>query len=186
MPANAGDVRDMGLITGSGRSPRGGNGNLLQYSCLENPMDRVTWRDTIHSITKSQTWLKWLSTYSLHLIKKTPEIIKEIDQVMLGRDMNPKDKKGATSYIWRSWKAARGDDIWVETWVEKGSEPCKDLGKILPGRGNSHAKVLSQKHVFCVRETAGFRPWELHVWRVRSENGKRTSYVLIYTRKWNF
>ena len=39
-PANAGDVRDAGLIPGSGRSPGGGHGNLLQYSCLENYMDR--------------------------------------------------------------------------------------------------------------------------------------------------
>ena len=40
LPANAGDVRDSGLIPGPGRSPGGGHGNLLQYSCLENPMDR--------------------------------------------------------------------------------------------------------------------------------------------------
>ena len=40
MPANAGDARDMGLISGSGRSPGVGNNNYLQYSCLENPMDR--------------------------------------------------------------------------------------------------------------------------------------------------
>ena len=39
-PATAGDIRDLGLIPGSGRSPGGGNGNLLQYSCLENPMDK--------------------------------------------------------------------------------------------------------------------------------------------------
>ena len=42
LPANARDIRDAGLITGSGRSPGGGHGNSLQYSCLENPMDRVT------------------------------------------------------------------------------------------------------------------------------------------------
>ena len=152
---------------------------------------RIPWTEEpggLQSIASQRVRHDWsdLAHTAYILIKKTPEIIKEIDQVMLGRDMNTKDKKGATSYIWRSWKAARGDDIWVETWVEKGSEPCKDLGKILPGRGKNHAKVLSQKHVFCVRETAGFRPWELHVSRVRSENGKRTSYVLIYTRKWNF
>ena len=41
LPANAGDVRDMGLIPGSGRSPGGGHDNPLQYSCMENPMDRV-------------------------------------------------------------------------------------------------------------------------------------------------
>ena len=53
LPANAGDARDAGLIPGSGRSPGGGNGNSLQYSCLENPMDRGAWRTTVHGITKS-------------------------------------------------------------------------------------------------------------------------------------
>ena len=42
-PANAGNIRDVGLIPGLGRSPGGGRGNLLQYSCLENPMDRGAW-----------------------------------------------------------------------------------------------------------------------------------------------
>ena len=42
-PANAGDARDAGSISGSGRSPGGGHGNSLQYSCFENPMDRGTW-----------------------------------------------------------------------------------------------------------------------------------------------
>ena len=54
-PANAGDIRDMGLIPGSGRYLGGGNGNLLQYSCLENPMDRGAWRATVHGVTKSWT-----------------------------------------------------------------------------------------------------------------------------------
>ena len=48
LPANAGDSGDSGLIPGSGRSPGGGNGNLLQYSCLGNPMDRGAWRATVH------------------------------------------------------------------------------------------------------------------------------------------
>ena len=43
LPANAGDVRDIGLISGSGRSPEGRHGNPLQYSCLKNPMDRRDW-----------------------------------------------------------------------------------------------------------------------------------------------
>ena len=47
-PANPGDIRDKGLIPGSGRSPREGNGNPLQYSCLENPMDRGAWQATVH------------------------------------------------------------------------------------------------------------------------------------------
>ena len=51
-PANAGDVRDLGSIPGLGRSPGRGNGNPLQYSCPENPMDRGAWRATIHGVTK--------------------------------------------------------------------------------------------------------------------------------------
>ena len=54
-PANAGDTRDEGSIPGSGRSPAGGHGNPLQYSCLENPMDRGA---IVHGVTKSQTQLK--------------------------------------------------------------------------------------------------------------------------------
>ena len=51
-PANAGDTRDMGSIPGLGRAPREGNGNPLQYSCLENPMDRGAWQAIIHRVTK--------------------------------------------------------------------------------------------------------------------------------------
>ena len=54
-PANAGDIRDVGLIPGSGRSPGGGHGKPLQYSCLENPMDRGAWWATIHRVAKSHT-----------------------------------------------------------------------------------------------------------------------------------
>ena len=56
---NAGDL---GSIPGSGRWPGEGNGNSLQYSCLEKSMDRVTWWATVHGVTKSWTWLRWLST----------------------------------------------------------------------------------------------------------------------------
>ena len=55
LPANAGDAGDKGLIPGSGRSPGKGNGNPLQYSCLENSVDRGAWQTTIHGAAKSQT-----------------------------------------------------------------------------------------------------------------------------------
>ena len=54
LPASAGDIRDLGLIPGSGRFPGGGHGNPLQYSCLENPMDRGAWPVTVHRVAKSQ------------------------------------------------------------------------------------------------------------------------------------
>ena len=55
LPANAGDAGNTGLIPGLGRCPGGGHGNLLQYFCLENPMDRGTWWATVCGFSKSQT-----------------------------------------------------------------------------------------------------------------------------------
>ena len=64
LPAEAGESRDSGSILGSGRSPGEGNGNPLQYSCLENSVDRGAWQATVHGVAKSQTRLKRLSTHS--------------------------------------------------------------------------------------------------------------------------
>ena len=66
LPVNAGDIRDAGLISGLGRSPGEGNGNPLQCSCLENPMDRGAWRAMAHRVTQSRTWTKWLSSAPFH------------------------------------------------------------------------------------------------------------------------
>ena len=65
-PVNAGETRDIGLKIPmiQRRFPGAGHGNPLQYSCLENPMDRGAWLATAHWFTKSQTWLKWLSTHT--------------------------------------------------------------------------------------------------------------------------
>ena len=64
LPANAGDIRDTGLIPGSERSPGGGHGNPLQYSFLENPIDRGSWQATVHRVAQSRTWLNRISTYT--------------------------------------------------------------------------------------------------------------------------
>ena len=55
LPANAEDIRDVGLIPGSGRSPGEGNGNSLQCSCLENSVDRGAWETVVHRVAKSRT-----------------------------------------------------------------------------------------------------------------------------------
>ena len=68
LPANVGDIRDVSLIPGSGRSPGGGHGNPLQYSCLENSIDRGAWWATLHGITKSQTQLGTHHQYMYILI----------------------------------------------------------------------------------------------------------------------
>ena len=62
---NAGDTGEMGLISGSGRSPGGGHGNMLQYSCLEHAMDRGEWQATVHRVAKNHPRLKWLSSKAL-------------------------------------------------------------------------------------------------------------------------
>ena len=53
-PANVGDIREASLITGSRRSPGGGHGNPLSYSCLENPMDRGAWQAAVHRVQMSR------------------------------------------------------------------------------------------------------------------------------------
>ena len=65
-PANAGDVKDSGLMPGLGRSYGGGHGYPLQYSCLENPMDRGAWWATVRGVTKSQTRLNDLARTHVH------------------------------------------------------------------------------------------------------------------------
>ena len=61
MPASAGDIRDVSLIAGSGRS-LGSMARILQYSCLENPIDRGAWQATVHRVAKRQTQLKQFGT----------------------------------------------------------------------------------------------------------------------------
>ena len=61
LPAKAEDLRDAGSIPGLGRYPGGGHGNPLQYSCLQNPMDRVAWWAMVYRVAKSRTWLKRVS-----------------------------------------------------------------------------------------------------------------------------
>ena len=74
LPSNAGDIRDMGLIPGLGRSPGEGHGYPLQYSCLDNPVDRGAWWAMAYRITNSWTQLKQLSTHAQrHYIHCTGE-----------------------------------------------------------------------------------------------------------------
>ena len=64
LPANAGPAEDVGLTPGSERSPGGGNGNPLQYPCLENHMHRRAWQAPVHGVAKN--WDTGLSTHTLH------------------------------------------------------------------------------------------------------------------------
>ena len=82
LPASAGDIRDMGLIPGSGRFRGGGHGNPLQYSCLETPTDRETWRATVHRVPKSQTQLKQLNMHTCILLSNAVPRSWLLEQVL--------------------------------------------------------------------------------------------------------
>ena len=76
-PANAGDKRDTGSTPRLGRSPGGGHGNPLQYSCLENSMDRGVWQSTVHGVTKNRILLKRLSMHTLALPWGTGRVARD-------------------------------------------------------------------------------------------------------------
>ena len=73
-PANAGDIKDVGSIPASGRFPGGGHGNPLQYSCMENLINRGAWRTTVHRVAKSWTRLNQLSAH-MHLFTSMRETL---------------------------------------------------------------------------------------------------------------
>ena len=77
LPANAGDVRDTGSVRGSRRSPGEGNGDPLQYSCLENLMDRGAWRAMVHKVAKSRTRLKQLSLNECYRKQSEKKLLNE-------------------------------------------------------------------------------------------------------------
>ena len=73
LPANIRDTENAGLIPGSGRSPGGGNGNPVQYSCLGNPMNRGAWQATVHKVAESWTQLSTYTQEKASLLK--PEFL---------------------------------------------------------------------------------------------------------------
>ena len=81
-PANVGDVRDVGLIAGSGRSPGGAYGTPLQYSCLENPMGGGAWQAAVHWVAKSLTRLKQLSTH-IRICKQIISSVQSLCRIRL-------------------------------------------------------------------------------------------------------
>ena len=80
-PTNAGDLRDAGLIPRLGRSPGEGHGNPLQYSCLENPMDRGDWSAAVHGVATSQAQLKRLSMHACWGSLEEETILEKLGKV---------------------------------------------------------------------------------------------------------
>ena len=117
--------------------PGVGHSNLLQYSCLENPMDRGAWQATIHGITKSRTWRKWLS---MHIIAKAHETHKE--KLM---------RLTKSSSWWPFWSVLM-DERAAFTTELKGCNLWKQL--------TVHEKAISTSKVGL---TFGVQPWGSHL-----------------------
>ena len=82
------NARDLGLISGLGRFPGEGNGNPLQYSCLENPMDRGAWWATVHGVSKSWTRLSDFTSLSLNTIYNISYILRDTKDISCKDDHN--------------------------------------------------------------------------------------------------
>ena len=80
--AGSGDIRDVGLILGSGRSPGEGNGNLLQYSCLENPVDRGAWWAIVHGVIYSRTQLNQLNLIIIRRVLTSSAVILDLSVLL--------------------------------------------------------------------------------------------------------
>ena len=109
LPGNEGHIRHVDLIPELGRSPGGGHGHPLQYSCLENPMDRGVWQATVHRVTKSLTWLNWLSPHSqseeTEGRKTTYEATTKFHRPELEQSQQQKREDGSTVFVMRSVEA---------------------------------------------------------------------------------
>ena len=107
LPTNAGDLGDAGLISGAGRSPGGGNGNPLQYSCLGNPMDRAAWWASVHGITESDT------TDHAHTLCNVVAQGGNGDGDLMQEEPGYLCKAGQTQYtnqwIWGAWEGIKVD-----------------------------------------------------------------------------
>ena len=160
-PATAGDTGDMGLIPGSGRSPEGGHGNPLQYSCLENPMDRGAWQVIVHGVRRSQTRLKWLSTHAhTQIIKNTKHRCKRQKYNMSTKKDFP-DHRGPYKTREDSAVDGRTKRVSSHKTPRRGSAPGADHLTTQPAAcclwlyhwNESHGNILASGRTGEMRET---------------------------------
>ena len=103
------NVGDLGSIPGLGRSTGEGNGNQLQYSCLENPMDRRAWQATVHRVTKSQTRLSNFGASLVAQLVKNLPAVQETWVCFLGWE-DPLEKEMAIHFSILAWKIPWRED----------------------------------------------------------------------------
>ena len=118
LPANAGDTKDMGLIPGSGRSPGVGNGNPLQYPCLENSQDRGAWWAILHGVAKSWTRLRdWVCSMHKHThIRAWTEVRSNRDKTYLRPGIKTRDLPVSLAVFFLLLLFALKLKSWLDNW----------------------------------------------------------------------
>ena len=148
LPTKAGDLRDKGLIPGLARSPGGGHSNSLQYTCLENPMNRRARWATVHRATKSWTQLKWLTTRARMHVTQLQE---GSDQgSLLGASGKGFIIDGKGTHRKRQWRSREPEAAWVTSLsTSEGPaglwSPCESLSRsldLMPTAEGNHCPYL--------------------------------------------
>ena len=129
LPANEGDIRDMGSILDPGRFPGEEKSNPLQYSCLKNPMDRGAWQATAHGVTKSWTGLTQLSMHTHRINASSPLCLKillwfEAEAPKLWSPDMKNQITGKYPYVGKDWRHRDGGSR--EHWVGDAIQPSHD------------------------------------------------------------
>ena len=122
-PASAGDIRDVGWTPRSGRSPRGGNGNSLQCSCLKNPMDRGAWQATVHRVAKSRTQLSDFARMHVYRIHSSNTYIQHS---LWARPYSEQLNTFHPHHDSTKWKSASFPFYRCRNWDREPK--CQDLG----------------------------------------------------------
>ena len=158
--ANAGDVRDAGSIPRLGRSPGEGNGNPLQYSRVENPMDRGAWWATVHGFTKSWIQLKCLSTSHSSF---NPEVKISLDQLSIQRNFYRELSYGHNTLSltgsgpWPPYSPVRLSPTRTLMWASFWPQPSVDNHKI------SNTFPVKMHSWFFLWSSLVITPWQIHL-----------------------
>ena len=145
------DTRHTSSIPKSGRSPAGGNGNPLQYTCLENPVNRGAWRATVHPVTKNWTWLTTHKHHHLYVRQRLKNLKKNREEKATGRKRGGREER---------------HDVWFRRKFQKylGGFPDGPVFGGLPCNARSAGSVSAQELRSHMLQSNSAHGWACTLW----------------------